>query len=667
MLSMRIALFGLIGFIVIIDLISLYVISQFVVRKISKFQINLISTLDKIVFTFILWAFRNILFMYLLIIPWNTLMLSYITKLFFIVPIITGVMIWINSLKRNEYKYLYPSNFLVFFAIIILLPLYFAGETTFDSFAYHVPIELLIRDSGSLWGWPDIIFPQWGLIGGDIANTLYHLAFNSPRIGSSPSILIILYAFLLASGQKNKFKVAIWILGLISIPSVLGQVNSRYVDTLLAITLLTLFVYIKNIYFNYGKKISIIGLIVLVTFATSIKLSAFPFFILIAVFLIYKIFNEQKTRKIMSLFNVPIMFFFSAILGVLPVFLRNYIEFKNPLMPFYLEGWGRGIINIRKFSGQIDDSYESLIGVAGENKLYQIYFQYIYTPMEFLIRTFKEFNQLEINLIPDATSIDGFFAILTYDNRIGGFGILTIILILIFVFKLKVRSLFYVTLFLLVIILWPGVIHPRYALILVLIPLWIYISSKSKTNDKNTQISSSTVGVLFIASLSMFAILNVQSFLTRTYNTGFGFYVFDRHQHELSKWINPNCKKVVHYGIGLWSGSSLWGTNFCGKVIKSEIINGAILDYEIGAKKISDSQLKELGQLVNTHASDLVIVCSLRWNENTDLSNGQKVDNLCNDIKIYLENNLNKSLKISDTISDSFQGPKIQVIETRAY
>jgi hypothetical protein len=178
---------------------------------------------------------------------------------------------------------------------------------------------------------------------------------------------------------------------------------------------------------------------------------------------------------------------------------------------------------------------------------------------------------------------------------------------------------------------------------------------------------NSTVGVLFIASLSIFAILNVQSFLTRTYNTGFGFYVFDRHQHELSEWINPNCKKVVHYGIGLWSGSSLWGTNFCGNVIKSEIINGAILDYEIGAKKISNSQLKELGQLVNTYASDLVIVCSLRWNENTDSSNGQKVDNLCNDIKIYLENNLNKSLKISDTISDSFQGPKIQVIETRTY
>ena len=393
MSSMRIAVFGLAGFIVIIDLISLYVISQFIVRKLNKSRPNNVSTLDKVILTFTLWAFRNVIFMYLLLIPWNTSILSYISKLFFVIPIIVGGLIWINSLRQSEFRYLYPTNFLVFFAIIVFLPLYFAGETTFDSFAYHVPIELLIRDAGSLWGWPDIIFPQWGLIGGDVANTLYHLAFNSPRIGSTPSILIILYTSLLVIGQKNKLIVAIWILGLISIPSFLGQVNSRYVDTLLAVTLLTLFIYIKNIYFNYDKRISVSGLIVLVTFATSIKLSALPFLIVITIYILYKTFYDQKIKKMKELINIPVLMFLSVLFGVFPVFLRNYVEFKNPLMPFYLDGLGEGIINIRKFSSQIDASYESMIGVAGESKFYQVYFQYIYTPMDFLIKGLRNLKE----------------------------------------------------------------------------------------------------------------------------------------------------------------------------------------------------------------------------------------------------------------------------------
>lgn len=661
MTSTRIAVFGLAGLIVIIDLISLYILSQFIVRKLNKHRASKISTMDKIIFTFILWALRNIVFMYLLLITWNSSILSFISKLLFIIPMIAGFIIWINSLKKNGYRFLYPQNYFVFLAIIIILPLYFAGETTFDSFAYHIPIELLIRDSGSLWGWPDIVFPQWGLIGGDIANTLYHLAFNSPRIGSSPSILIILYSFLLVSSQKNKLKVTIWILGLISIPSFLGQVNSRYVDTLLAVTLLTLFIYIKDVYFNYDKIIGISGLIVLVTFATSIKLSAFPFFIIIAIFLIYKDFHHQKNRKILKFLNTPIALFLSVVLGVFPVFLRNYIEFKNPLMPFYLEGWGEGILNIRRFSSQIDNSYESIIGVAGESKFYQFYFQYIYTPVDFAIRSLKSLKETGLNVVPDFKSVDGFFAIFTYDNRIGGFGILTIILVLLILFGLKLRHFFLFPFFLMLAVFWPGVIHPRYALVLILIPFWLYVtSSQSKEPTMKKYINIFSVSTLFV-----FAVINTQSFLFRTYNTGFKFYDFDRHQRILSDWVNPNCKKVAHYGIGLWSGTALWGPNFCGSVIKSEIVNGAILDYEIGPKSVSNIQLQELDSMVNKYGSDLIIACTLRWNEETDQESGQKINNLCNDIKIKLDENKNHSFLYSETINDNFQGPKIQTIGIR--
>ncbi len=659
MSSMRIAVFGLAGFIVIIDLISLYVISQFIVRKLNKSRPKNISTLDKVILTFTLWAFRNIIFMYLLLIPWNTSILSYISKLFFVIPIITGTLIWIYSLRQSEFRYLYSENYLVLFAIIILVPLYFAGETTFDSFAYHVPIELLIRDAGSLWGWPDIIFPQWGLVGGDITNTLYHLAFNSPRIGSSPSILIILYTFLLAMGQKNKLIVAIWILGLISIPSFLGQVNSRYVDTLLAVTLLTLFIYIRNIYFNYDKRISVIGLIVLVTFATSIKLSALPFLIMITIYILYKTFYDQKIKKMKELINIPVLMFLSVLFGVFPVFLRNYVEFKNPLMPFYLDGLGEGIINIRKFSSQIDASYESMIGVAGESKFYQVYFQYIYTPMDFLIKGLKNLKETGFNVWPDIRSVDGFFAIFTYDNRIGGFGILTIILLLLITFNINTRYIFLIPLFLLLTIFWPGVIHPRYALILILIPFWLFISY---SQNKNSSIQK-YINLFSALTLFIFAIINIQSFSNRTYNTGFKFYDFDRHQRILSEWVNPNCKKVVHYGIGLWSGTALWGPNFCGSVVNSEMINGAILDYEIGPKSISNIQLRELNSMVNKYGSDLIIVCTLRWNEETDQESGKKINNLCNDIKVKLDNNKNHLFRYSETINDNFQGPKIQTIE----
>jgi hypothetical protein len=659
MSSMRIAVFGLAGFIVIIDLISLYVISQFIVRKFNKSRPKNISTLDKVILTFTLWAFRNVVFMYLLLIPWNTSILSYISKLFFVIPIIVGALIWIYSLRQSEFRYLYSANYLVLFAIIILVPLYFAGETTFDSFAYHVPIELLIRDAGSLWGWPDIIFPQWGLVGGDITNALYHLAFNSPRIGSSPSILIILYTFLLAMGQKNKLIVAIWILGLISIPSFLGQVNSRYVDTLLAVTLLTLFIYIKNIYFNYDKRVSVIGFIVLVTFASSIKFSALPFLIIITMYLLYKTFYDKKIKTMKELINIPILMFFSVLFGVFPVFLRNYIEFKNPLMPFYLDGLGEGIINIRKFSSQIDASYESMIGVAGESKFYQVYFQYIYTPIDFLIKGLKNLKESGFNVWPDIRSVDGFFAIFTYDNRIGGFGILTIILLFLITFNIKTRYIFLMPLFLLLAIFWPGVIHPRYALILILIPFWLLISySKNKNSSIQKFINLFSALTLFI-----FAIINIQSFTNRTYNTGFKFYDFDRHQRILSQWVNPNCKKVVHYGIGLWSGTALWGPNFCGSVVKSDMINGAILDYEIGPKSISNIQLQELDSMVNKYGSDLIIVCTLRWNEETDQESGKRITNLCNDIKIKLDNNKYHLFKYSETINDNFQGPKIQTIE----
>jgi hypothetical protein len=360
-----------------------------------------------------------------------------------------------------------------------------------------------------------------------------------------------------------------------------------------------------------------------------------------------------------ELINIPVLMFLSVLFGVFPVFLRNYIEFKNPLMPFYLDGLGEGIINIRKFSSQIDASYESMIGVAGESKFYQVYFQYIYTPMDFLIKGLKNLKETGFNVWPDIRSVDGFFAIFTYDNRIGGFGILTIILLLLITFNINTRYIFLIPLFLLLTIFWPGVIHPRYALILILIPFWLFISY---SQNKNSSIQK-YINLFSALTLFIFAIINIQSFSNRTYNTGFKFYDFDRHQRILSEWVNPNCKKVVHYGIGLWSGTALWGPNFCGSVVNSEMINGAILDYEIGPKSISNIQLRELNSMVNKYGSDLIIVCTLRWNEETDQESGKKINNLCNDIKVKLDNNKNHLFRYSETINDNFQGPKIQTIE----
>jgi hypothetical protein len=253
----------LISFLVALDYQAVSYCANFYVRKsliesASQKKYQLITMIS-------MYSIRPILFTYFLLFNFKNPTIPTITRVI-VFPMFIYLAFILIILKK-DFIFIRKIVIKVLLATGIFTLILLAGESSWDGSAYHLPVELLIRDYGSLWGWPEVIFNQWGLIGGDIANAFFHINFESARAGLLPTVIYSYLAIRFVMSLRLKHQMFILIM-MFSIPSFVNQVGTRYIDSLLAIGILFLYFAIKIPKEDLSK-----GVYLLIT-----SISAFIFF-----------------------------------------------------------------------------------------------------------------------------------------------------------------------------------------------------------------------------------------------------------------------------------------------------------------------------------------------------------------------------------------------------
>jgi len=546
-----------------------------------------------------MYSIRPILFTYILLFDFKNPTTPTITRVI-IFPIFIYLAFMLIILKK-DFFFIRKIIINVLLATGIFTLILLAGESSWDGSAYHLPVELLIRDYGSLWGWPEVIFNQWGLIGGDIANSFFHINFGSARAGLLPTVIYSYLAIRLIISLRSKHQVFILIM-LFSIPSFVNQIGTRYIDSLLAIGILFLYFAIKIPKEDLNKKKYLL-ITSISAFIFSIKLSAITGVLCILIlFFLEKKFNWRE--KISRSFFLILGF----LVGTFPIFFRNIIEHQNPFFPFYAPGFSNGYLSLTKFSDQLQNSYLVQQGSSSELLLVSLFHQYVSGPFITIYEIVLNVFNYKASSLPKIAETESFYQTFVYDNRLSGFGPSFLIILIILVFYFRWKGLYYVFLIFLFMTIIPTSIHARYSLGLYLIGLiYLYsvIQERKLEVDFNRNWFKPVMGVVII-----FSILNAGNVYLRMYPDGLKLYPEDRNTFQIAKFVNPDCSPIAHFGSGLWGGDSLWGPNLCGRVVASEYVNGYILDAALGPEQISTSQIRKIKLLATKHSENLVILCS---------------------------------------------------------
>lgn len=585
------------SFLVAVDYQAISYCAKFYLRKV---QIDSVSQKKYQIITMIsIYSIRPILFTYLLLFDFKNPTTPTITHLI-IFPMFIYLFFMLLIIKR-DFFFIRKNVINVLLATGIFTIIMLAGESSWDGSAYHLPIELLVRDYGSLWGWPEVIFNQWGLIGGDIANSFFHINFGNSRAGLLPTIIYSYLAIRLVISLKLKYQVFILIM-LFSIPSFINQIGTRYIDSLLAVGILFLYFVIKipKEVLNKGIYLQIASVS---AFIFSIKLSAITGVLCILVlFLFEKKFNLRE--KISRSFFLVVGF----LVGTFPIFFRNIIEHQNPFFPFYAPGFSNGYLSLTKFSDQLQNSYLVQQGSSSEILLVSLFHQYVSGPFTTIYEIILNVFKYKTDSLTKIAETESFYRTFVYDNRLSGFGPSFLIIILILFLYFRWKGLLYVFIIFIFMTIIPTSIHARYSLGLYLIGL-IYLYSVIQERKLEVDFKRNWFKPLMVVVI-IFSILNVGNVYLRMYPDGLKLYPEDRNTFQIAKFVNPDCSPIAHFGSGLWGGDSLWGPNLCGRVVASEYVNGYILDGALGPEQISTSQLNKIKILSTKYSENLVILCS---------------------------------------------------------
>ena len=620
--------------------------AKFPNSKDENFKSNLIISI------FLLYYFRFLVYSFTLVLNFNSDQLLFVTQTV-IFPMYLYLVVFYFLIGKSFFRFK-PNNFALFIvSTFICYFIFMVGETTWDGSAYHLPVELLIRDSGSLWNWPEVIFNQWGLIGGDIMNSLFHLTFQSSRAGIIPSVIfsaLLVELFFSITKSYRYFIVAI----LLSIPSFTHQIASRYIDSSLAIGLLLLFIVIMRVKeeLPINKNFSIL---IISAFCFSNKLSAIT--ISLVIFLGY-IFS--KKFKVKEKFTTISFVLFGLLLGIFPVFFRNLIEHNNPLFPFYLADPSTGYLSLSKFSDQLQYSYLTQIGYENESLFGALIYQYIFSPWVSLLDIFQ--NLEGSNKLSEFVGEESFYRTFVYDNRLGGFGPSILLMIILVFMCYRNYSLAISVFFLLIFTIIPTSIHPRYQLGLYFILIWVLLLKSSLR--KILSLKFLPISYVLGAVIATFAIINIFTLFYRLAPIGFVNYPEVRESKSVAAKLNPDCSPVVHIGSGLWFGDALWGPELCGTVLKSEYVNGYILDYKLGGTNLSKDQISSVEEFAFQYPKTLRIVCSKP--QISELPNDVTIiPKIKNDPCSEIYNNLSKkfNLRINTNIIEQRVGPNLSVIK----
>jgi hypothetical protein len=589
-----------------------------------------------------IWFGQSLIFYWTLLIQFeskNSIVL--LTRIIILIPILTIII-----LILSKQIILNLRKILVFPLIFLTFQIYFSiKQNAWDDLAYHVPVELMIRDSGSLWNWPDIIYAQWGLIGGDVSNALHAIAFNEfqfDRLNSLFSFLILM--FLAVSFKSLQAKVVAIILFL-SVPAILQQVGSRYVDALLAWALFVVFILIWNQ--KKGIPLSRLnGFLIFVSmaFSLSIKYSALIPILILITYLFY------KTRSSMALMTTVSVGAFLTAVG--PIWIRNYVEHNNYLYPYYLRDESAGYMRFTSTSDILTSIYKNSMGMAKQSDFIVFIYQYFASPIE---TSYLLVKQAIFNNVSDFQDV--YYKVFTYDNRIGGFGPAVIILILLIVGMHGTKSLPRALILILITSQIPVIIHPRYHLIIFTI--LVFIAAK----NYSTHIISRYTFILISGLMSvvaLFAMANVNEFLKRiTAPTNFT---------EGAQRINPSCLNVIKLGSDVWFGANLWGPNYCGKVLSGNFVyqneielNSLGSGVEIPKQPYLEiNEITEIKNQINLNRESTLVVCASSALKTNTFGNLMLLEP-CEILVRHLDESEYRFV-VGEIFEETFSGPLLQII-----
>lgn len=636
---------------ILLDCLTIYIISKKFLIKADRGE-GKDTAVASILGAVSIWCLRSITLYYAFLIPWNSSVASVVVYLIFLVPeflLILHFRKFFNSGPRTVIASLNRFWFLVLSFLLLGTLFQSAGETTWDGSTYHLPIELMVKESGSLWNWPDLIYSQWQLSGIETTFAAYNFVFQSDRAALLVSFIAFLTLLILFLKYFPKYKIVVALIFL-SIPPLLQQVSSRYIDMIIAVASVSaiLIVQLKEVDNHFRVRPFILSIPIL-AYAFSGKWTAVVSEVLAFTIVALYSYYFLKSRKVF-LSNLAVIAF-SFGLGLFPVAFRNMISFQNPLFPYQFGPFNSGYFSLKSYSADLGNLYASQVNWTGYSLLEQGLRQYFVSPFQSIylfISRIPEFLKLDFaNTINDPF----FYRTFVYDNRLGGFGPIILFSVIILLLKcgLNVLEKLVFVLSLGAFLFLPSFIHSRYYLTIGIVYLWIALDLCSR--KKIIFNFRRPIAVLMTSLLIVFSGSNVASLAYRLFPNGIANYPIDQSTASLSTKINPDCSEIFHVGSGLWGVDAVWGPNLCGSVFAGININGFLFNSKIGNTELEERDLNRISKFIyNSESEKKRIVCSFPKNG----------PNPCIKIKTYIEGEEGISYTSSGEVSEGPTGPTLE-------
>ncbi len=281
-----------------------------------------------IIYFLIIYSFSQIIF-FVSLIGFNYLILKFFLYFFIILNIILSFKYnYFYFLYENVFKFLNPlyRNRIIIF-LLLLLAISLSPASDVDSLDYHlgVPIQIM-RDEIYK---PDFFWIHSRVIGlGEFIN-LIGLSAGTKNFGSIiqfSSILILIKIFVYVKDYvDSKFNFYIFIF---SCPLVLTFLIFQKVQLLPNVGLILSIVLLLDNLKLENKKFFLIAIFILFMSSTFKYSFLINIFAILSSFIFINLFN----RKIYKLI-FPSLFIFS--ITILPLLLKNYFFFGDPLSPFF--------------------------------------------------------------------------------------------------------------------------------------------------------------------------------------------------------------------------------------------------------------------------------------------------------------------------------------------
>lgn len=434
------------------------------------------------------------------------------------------------------------------------------GERTWDGAGYHNVISLLIYQTGNIWNWPNLMWAQWFPAGQETIAASFLVIFSGYNGLIVPTIIwfVMISNLVDINFRQEGLKKHTLLLSLafvFTLPFVLSQTGTSYVDIQTGMTFMMLCYMLAKPRNGLFEKIclSIVGAGLI-----SSKWSG------VALLAILTIFSLSLTRlallkRIENLFFLAVGTFF----GILPIALRNIIEFGSPTYPFKgpFNAWP-GLFPQSLMTNQIGVANQPPV-LKGMSSIEIFFHEYIYSIFYFFKILFVNFEENGFNynkFDPDLLSY------ISYDARLGGFGLVVtgLVIIIIYLNRYNYAFLFRLSLLISPLFFFPMNWWARYFIGIPFALMYIQRKSLIKffKETKRKKLTGSSILVTFAAInfLSFLAFSNFQKASWPSPN-GYG--------GKISSLISNPCRNILVVGEGLTFSSALWGDAKCNNVVGS--------------------------------------------------------------------------------------------------